>query len=265
MSDANQNPSVGNHPAEKHLDTISRRNMLKTLGVTIAGALTGTLAIPAHLTLAANSTDATDAWAIAATSVVFAKAMERAQIFNFKFVLDAARFEVVGERLDLVGVRLRAAEGRKQGLGVDLIATINTQEKQVSAVQCLVGRLTNDFLDVQSTLLTKKSLDPVVVNTRSGETLMFLDAANNYWNFPHYSPSQVSASLEGTLQEISSVASIEATPQADKETGLVYQYDGCDIVEWVETPIPAFVAKQVVETNLTSGNQRRLELSYTQR
>jgi hypothetical protein len=234
---------------------ISRRSLLKALGAAVVTSVAATLPVPSHFALAATSSAPDDAWAIAAASPLLQLALDRLTVYQFDFRLDAASFRQVAEQPGLVGLLLRQQRSPHRRMGVDLISTVDTQQRTLRAVQAVIGWCQDCSLDIKSALLDAASLQPISTTTRAGEFETPGPHQEQQWSFPRAAadfpppPKLDERAVDGWPPEVVSP--------------LYWFYSGCGAVDWSGDKQPILRCTQVVEARSSQPDDTRVfELRY---
>lgn len=235
---------------------ISRRTLLKTLGATTLGTIAATLPVPSYFTIAASATAAnpSDAWAIAAASPILHRGLDHLKTYGFEFTLERTRFEYVGEKSPLIGLRLRQTGTLSRRTGADLLCTVDLDARKLVGVQYVIGACQDCSLEAQSVILNEQSLRSSYISTRDSTIEQPGPSRYDSWSYAR------------------SIADLPPPPDLllpsqgwppDVISPWYWYYKGCERTEWTADSPPILRCSEIVEARSSEpADQRRFTLVY---
>ncbi|GAB4215091.1 MAG: hypothetical protein OHK0022_54560 [Roseiflexaceae bacterium] len=175
------------HPTEpansEETPQLSRRQLLKTLGLTALTALPASVVLPASAVAQTRQTHPSDdPRAILADSPLVRLVLDALAAQAF-VVRDRRAAQVLAEQGGLVGLLLAPASPTARA-SAGLLVTVDRNQRDVSAVQLVQTWSLATSLEVQRTTLTHASMVPEQVQMRGGVVERPGPRDESYWSFP---------------------------------------------------------------------------------
>jgi hypothetical protein len=235
---------------------LSRRTILKALGVTVIGSVASVVPIPSHIAVAATAkVGATqNSWAIAAASPIFQQAISQLKLFQFDFVIDQGHFRSVAEEPPLVGLLFQHNNTPSQRTGISMLCTVDTSTRTLRALQYVIGCCLDGTLEITSVLLDEQSIQKQFLQTRGGIMEVPGRYQEQHWSFSRSSKD---------IPPPPNILPLQGWP-VDSSVASAWFYNGSTGVDWsgkAETRM--LRCTQVTESRSTQpANVRVFDLVY---
>lgn len=234
---------------------VSRRSLLKAMGLTAVGAAGGTRAVPAPFQIAATA-QKRPPWVVAATSLPLQYALEQLKAYGFAFELEETNFREVAALADRVGLVLAATRTPSLRAGAEVLCTVDTANERVDAVQYVIGLCFDADIHVYGVVADEATALGDYMYGRVDQVPYNPLRDYRFWTFPKPPPE-----VPAEEQELP----LEGWP-ADKVGDAFWWYGGSSAYSWTREGTPLLQSDAVTIYRSSRPEEvQTLVLDYTRK
>ncbi|MGH2545044.1 MAG: hypothetical protein ACRDIB_19805 [Ardenticatenaceae bacterium] len=243
-------PATPNLPPPSNPWPISRRSLLKSLGVLTLGSCAATVPLPPFLATAWGQSGSGEPWQVALASPLFHHFLAELKQAGHHFLLTPNSFVSVAESGNLVALTLRHTQSPSPRTGTDLVLTVDMQQGQLVAAQYLRGVCLDGSLHISSAKVDRRISHRQA--TSRGDVRSYVPRSSRFWTFARAAedipPPPDPLPLEGWPPELPGAC--------------YWHYRGCTQTVWreVEGFMIRLGAHVVEESTCAPGTFREFDL-----